>query len=73
MLTLVTYRGHMIDSCEEGWVEHVIAFIDKFYRQERRMAIRVEALNYLGRIVAENSLTHEVMYSKCQKLQNFFI
>lgn len=57
------YRGHMIDSCEEGWVEHVVAFIDKFYRRERRTAVRVEALNYLGRIVAENSLTHEVIAS----------
>lgn len=50
----------MIDSCEEGWVEQVIAFIDKFYRRERRTAIRMEALNHLGKIVAENSLTHEV-------------
>lgn len=53
----------MIDSCEEGWVEQVIAFIDKFYRRERRTAIRVEALNYLSSIVAENSLTHEVITS----------
>ena len=53
----------MIDSCEEGWVEQVIAFIDKFYRRERRTAIRVEALNHLGSIVAENSLTHEVRTS----------
>ena len=50
----------MIDSCEEGWVDHVIAFIDKFYRRERRTAVRVDALNHLGVIVAENSLTHEV-------------
>ena len=50
----------MIDSCEEGWVEHVIAFIDKFYKREKRTAVRLEALNYLGSVVAENSLTHEV-------------
>ena len=64
----------MIDSCEEGWVEHVVAFIDKFYRKERRTAVRVEALNYLGRIVAENSLTHEVMYmQQVPKIAKFFI
>ena len=53
----------MIDSCEEGWVEHVIDFVDKFYKREKRTAVRVEALNYLGNIVAENSLTHEVKFS----------
>ncbi len=51
----------MIDSCEEGWVERVVAFVDKFYRRERRTAVRVEALNYIGTAVTENSLTHEVI------------
>jgi hypothetical protein len=51
----------MIDSCEEGWVERVVAFVDKFYRRERRTAVRIEALNYLGTAVTENSLTHEVI------------
>ena len=41
-------------------MDHVIAFIDKFYHRERRTAVRVDALNHLGSIVAENSLTHEV-------------
>ena len=50
----------MIDSCEEGWVDQVIAFINKFYKREKRTAVRIEALNYLGSVVAENSLTHEV-------------
>ena len=60
MLTLLVYRTRMITSCEEKWVENVISFVDKFYRRERRTAVRVEALNYLGSVVAENSLTHEV-------------
>ena len=50
----------MIDSSELGWIDQVIAFMDKFYQKETRTAIRVEALNYLGKVVAENSLTHEV-------------
>lgn len=50
----------MIDSTEYGWIDQVVGFMDKFYRRETRTAIQKEALDYLGNVVAENSLTHEV-------------
>ena len=50
----------MIESTEDGWVDKVISFMDKFYLRETRTAVRKEALNYLGSVVAENSLTQEV-------------
>lgn len=50
----------MIETTEDGWVAQVISFMDKFYRRETRTAIRKEALNYLGSVVAENSLSQEV-------------
>ena len=50
----------MIDSSAHGWIDQVIDFMDKFYHQETRTAVRKEALSYLGNVVAENSLTQEV-------------
>ena len=60
VLSLVMYRTRMIESTEEGWVDQVISFMDKFYLKETRTAVRKEALNYLGSVVAENSLSQEV-------------
>ena len=51
----------MIDSTEHGWLDQVRHFMDKFYHKEKQTPVRMEALNYLGSVVAENSLTHEVI------------
>ena len=84
----------MIDATEQGWVQKLAGFMDKFYRygleeditckqafsrslsfspssltpppsspplprREVRTAVRIEALNFLARVLAENSLLHE--------------
>ena len=91
VLTLVSYRTKMIDTTEQGWVQKLVGFMDKFYRygleeditcilaskpslslphpssflpplprREVRTAVRIEALNFLVRVLAENSLLYEV-------------
>ena len=55
----------MVDSTEHDWINQVRQFMEKFYRTEKRTTVRIEALNYLGSVVAENALTHEVRWCEC--------